>query len=226
MNTEFRRAFKRTLPFLAAFTALGAGLGFLACGKGLAWYVPPIMSIVIFAGSMEFLTVDLLLSPFAPLSTALLALAVNGRHFFYGLTMLEKYAGAKRFKPYLIYALCDETFAVNATERLMPDTDPLRFYFWVSLLNQCYWTLGVTVGSLAGTVMTPPRGVEFILPSLFVLLALEAMKKRRHRIAGAVGLGSALICLRLFGPGTFTLPALALITALLFLHFKRGKKGV
>lgn len=73
------------------------------------------MSMFIFAGSMEFVTVNLLLSAFHPLSAFLLTLMINARHLFYGISMLEKYKNTGLKKPYLILGMCDESFSINCT---------------------------------------------------------------------------------------------------------------
>ena len=83
------------------------------------------MSMFIYAGSMEFVTANLLLSAF------LLALMVNARHLFYGISMLDKYQNVGWKKFYLIYGMCDETFSVNCTTEVPEGVDKGWFMFSV-----------------------------------------------------------------------------------------------
>ena len=114
-RAALRAAFPHTIPIMTGFLFLGMSYGIYMKLSGFAWYYPALMAVTIFAGSMEFVTVNLLLGPFDPLGALVLTLMVNARHLFYGLAMLDKYRGAGRWKPYMIFGLCDETFSVNLT---------------------------------------------------------------------------------------------------------------
>ena len=109
----FKAAFPHTVPILAGFLFLGAAYGILMRTKGFSFVYPMIMSVTIFGGSLEFVTVSMLLSSFAPLETLILTLMIQSRHLFYGLAMLDKYKGTGLKKLYLIFGMCDETFSVS-----------------------------------------------------------------------------------------------------------------
>ena len=149
----FKAALPYTLPICVGFLFLGMSYGFLMRSKGFSVWYPLFMSMFIFAGSMEFVTVNLLLSAFHPLSAFLLALMVNARHLFYGISMLDKYehTGWKKF--YLIYGMCDESFSINCTVTPPEDVDKGWFMFFVTLLNHLYWVCGATAGALLGYVI-------------------------------------------------------------------------
>ena len=72
------------------------------------------MSATVFAGSMQYVAVDLLASGASLISTAIMTLMVNARHLFYGISMIDRYKGAGRKKPYLMFALTDETYSFAA----------------------------------------------------------------------------------------------------------------
>ena len=159
-----RFAFPLTVPIAAGFLFIGLTYGLFTVSQGLPLGYPLIMCLLIFAGSMEFITVTLLFQPFDPVGAFIMALMVNGRHLFYAITMLGKYRGKGWKTPYLIYGMCDESFAVNVTTEVPENIDEGWFYFWVTLLNQAYWFMGVLIGSIAGSTLTflPLKGIGFV----------------------------------------------------------------
>lgn len=217
----FKAALPRTLPILVGFAFLGMSYGLLMRSKGFSFIYPMFMSMFIFAGSMEFVTANLLLADFNPIYAFLLALMVNARHLFYGISMLEKFDGTGWKKPYLIFGMCDETFSVNCTADLPPDVDKGWFMFFVTLLNQIYWVVSSTVGSLLGYVIHfNTKGIEFVMTALFVVMFLDQWEKKENRVPALVGLIGTAVCLPIFGSKYFIVPAMVLIVA----AFAVGKK--
>ena len=212
----FRAALPYSLPICIGFLFIAMSYGFLMRSRGFSVFYPMAMSAFIFAGSMEFVAVELLLSAYAPLHAFLLTLMVNARHLFYGISMLEKYKGMGWKKPYLIFGMCDETFSINCTVTPPEGVDRGWFMFWVSLLDQFYWVAASALGGLLGRVLTvSTKGIEFVMTALFVTIFTgQWMEDREHRPA-LVGLGASVLCLALFGAGNFILPAMALIVLLL-----------
>ena len=217
----FKAALPRTLPILVGFAFLGMSYGLLMRSKGFSFIYPMFMSMFIFAGSMEFVTANLLLADFNPIYAFLLALMVNARHLFYGISMLEKFDGTGWKKPYLIFGMCDETFSINCTADLPPDVDKGWFMFFVTLLNQIYWVVSSTVGSLLGYVIHfNTKGIEFVMTALFVVMFLGQWDKKENRVPALVGLIGTAVCLPIFGSKYFIVPAMVLIVA----AFAIGKK--
>lgn len=168
----------------------------------------------------------MLLSPFQPLTVFFISLLVQARHIFYGLTMLKKYRGRGLKSLYLIYSMCDETFSINCSTDIPKEIDEGWYMFFVSLLNQSYWLLSVTLGSLIGGALTKySEGVEFVMTSMFCVIFIRAMEKRENRISGVIGLLSTLISLILFGKTIFLIPSMVSIIIFLFLFKKRIEKG-
>lgn len=220
----FQAAFPYTLPICVGFLLLGMSYGFMMRSKGFSFLYPLFMSMFIFAGSMEFVTVNLLLSAFHPLSAFFLALMVNARHLFYGISMLGKYKNVGWKKFYLIYGMCDETFSVNCTAKIPEDVDEGWFMFFVTLLNQIYWVGGATLGALLGYVIHfDTTGIEFVMTALFVVMFLNQWEEKGadHK-AALTGVGASLLCLLVFGGQNFILPAMALIIVCFLLAEKRG----
>lgn len=101
----FKATFPLTLPICAAFLFLGLSYGFYMCSKGFSFWYPFFTSALVFAGSMEFVLVTMLLSPFNPLYCFFMTLMINSRHLFYGLSMLEKYKNVG-WKNIILFLVC------------------------------------------------------------------------------------------------------------------------
>ena len=223
MKTKaFRAAFPYTLPICVGFLLLGMSYGFLMGSYGFSFVYPMLMSLFIFAGSMEFVTANLLLMPtFQPLHAFLLTLMVNARHLFYGLSLLEKFRGLGWKKPYLIFGLCDETFSIHCAVTPPEDVDPGWFMFFTTVLNQSYWVAGATLGGLLGQVIHfNTQGIEFVMTALFVVMFLSQWEQNKDHRPALVGVGCTLLCLLVLGSDHFLLPAMALII-LCFLFLRK-----
>ena len=205
---------------------LGMGYGIYLRSSGLPLWYPTVTSILVFGGSLEFLLVSMLLSPFQPLAVFFLSLLVQVRHIFYGLTMLKKYRGRGLMSLYLIYSMCDETFSINCSAEVPENIDEGWFMFFVSLLDQSYWVLSVTLESIVGGALTNySEGVEFVMTAMFSVIFIKAMEKRENRISGVIGVMSTLISLIIFGKTVFLISSMVLIIVFLFLFRKRIEKG-
>lgn len=213
-SKAFRAALPYTIPICIGFLFLGISYGFFMHSKGFSFLYPVLMSLFIFAGSMEFVTVNLLLIAFNPLSAFLLALMVNARHLFYGISMLDKYKNTGLKKPYLIYGMCDESFSINCTVTPPADVDKGWFMLFVTLLNQIYWVAGAALGSLLGSVISfDTTGIEFVMTSLFVVMFINQWEETDNHRSALTGVFCSMVCLFLFGAQHFIIPAMALIIA-------------
>ena len=218
----FKAAFPYTLPICVGFLFLGMSYGFMMRSKGFSFVYPLCMSFFIYAGSMEFVTANLLLSAFNPVYAFFLTLMVNARHLFYGISMLEKYKNTGWKKFYLIFGMCDESFTVNCTVDPPEDVDRGWFMFFVNLLNQGYWIAGSTLGGILGSLITfNLEGIDFVLTAIFVVIFLEQWLTDKKYINAIIGLLSSLIFLILLGPDNFMIPAMVAIVVLLTLLRKK-----
>ena len=214
----FCAAFPHTVPILAGFWFLGMAYGIYMDVSGFSVWYTLLMATVIFGGSLEFVAVSLLLSPFAPLATFLLALMIQARHLFYGLSMLDKYKGLGRKRWYLIFGLCDETFSINCSTSLPSGIDRGWYYFFVTLLNQLYWVSGSVIGNLLGNLLTfDMRGLDFVLTAMFVVIFLEQYLHDRQHLTAIIGIAATVVSRLVFGPSAFIIPAMLIILALLTL---------
>lgn len=215
-------AFPSTLPVLFGFVPLGIAFGLLMDAAGYSVLLTFFMSLSVYAGSAQFMGVELLAAA-APLpQVALMTLVLNFRHLVYGLSMLEKYRDTGWRKPYLIFALPDETYALLSSGKVPQGIDPQDHYLAVSLLNQIYWVAGSVIGGALGAALTiNTQGADFAMTALFVVIALSQWEEKKNRPSALLGFGAAGLCLLLFGPDRFLIPSLVLI--ILSLLTLRGK---
>lgn len=217
-----KAAFPYTLPIFAGFWFLGLTYGIYMNTAGFSFLYPMLMSLTIFAGSMEFVTVNLLLGAFNPIQALLMTLMINARHLFYGISMLDKYKGLGWKKVYLIFGLCDESFSINYTADIPNGVDKGWFMFFVTLLNQIYWVTGSTLGGIFGSLITfSTEGIEFVMTAMFVVIFLEQWLKDKNHLPALMGIGTSVICLLALGAESFIIPSMLLILAAL--TFMRGK---
>ncbi len=222
-----KAAFPYTLPIMAGFLFLGAAYGIFARTEGLSAFYPIVMAMLVFAGSMEFVAVNLLTGVFDPFNALLLTIMVNARHLFYGISMLEKYREADRKKRwYLIFGMCDESFSINCAADVPESINRGWFWFFVTLLNQCYWVTGAAAGALAGSLIPfELKGLEFVMTALLVVIFLDNWLKEKQHYSSLIGLGGSLVCLLIFGSGNFIIPSMVIILFVLILLKNPVEKG-
>ena len=224
MKKLLKTALVSTLPVMAGYLVLGMGFGILLHTRGYGLFWSAAMSLLIYAGSMQYLAVDLISGGAGLITAAVTTLMVNARHLFYGISMIGKYRDTGWRKPYLIFALTDETYSLNcsgAPEGVDREGD---YYFLVSLFNHSYWVLGSILGSLLGKAIPfSTEGIDFALTALFVTVFVEQWISTKDHIPALLGLGVSVLCLLIFGPGNFLIPAMVLITLALGIYGKRGE---
>jgi 4-azaleucine resistance transporter AzlC len=219
-----RKAFLKSLPVMAGYVVLGIGFGILLrnAGYGVLWSAA--MAVLIYAGSMQYVGISLLAGGAGILTTILTTVMVNARHLFYSISMIDRYKNAGRYKPYMIFALTDETYSLLCDGET-PDREHADLYrFLVSLFNQLYWITGCILGSLLGAVLPfSTAGIEFSMTALFIASFTEQWLRTKDHIPALTGLLATLLCLVVLGPENFLIPAMLLIT--LFLTLLRGRLG-
>ena len=222
----FRAAFPKTLPICAGFGFLGMAYGIYMNSKGFSFVYPMLMSLTIFAGSMEFVAANLLLSTYQPLYAFALTLMVNARHLFYGLSMLDKFKGTGKKKWYLIFGMCDESFSINCSTDIPKDVDRGWFMFFVTILNQAYWVIGSTAGGIIGNfIKFDTKGLDFVMTALFVVIFLDQWFQAKTHVPAITGIGITVFCLVMFGPSHFIIPSMIGILLVLALLKKRLMTG-
>lgn len=221
----FRKAFPYTIPVLTGYLFIGTAFGVMYAEKGYSFLWAILMSVLVYAGSGQYLAVNFFVPGFSFLQVIFLTFMVNVRHIFYGVSLLEKFnkIGLKRW--YMIFALTDETYSLLCTTNVPENVEADKFLFAISVMNHSYWVLGSAIGAIAGTVLPiDSEGIEFAMTALFIVIFVEQWMERKNRIPELIGVIVAVIALLIFGANSFVLPAMLAIIALLFVGRKKLDK--
>lgn len=212
----FKSAFPCTLPVMAGYLFLGMGFGILLESNGYSFIWAFFMSVIIYAGSMQYVAIDLLASGASLISTAIMTVMIQIRHLFYGLSIIDKYKNIGKKKFLLIHELTDETYSLIATTPVPEGVDKGWFYFFISILDHCYWIIGCTLGALFGSLVHfNTMGVDFVMTALFIVIFTDQWLNTKNHLPAVTGVICSLICLLLFGPDHFIIPAMLSILAIL-----------
>ena len=221
-KSDLKKAFVASIPVMTGYISLGIGFGILLESKGYgpAWAF--LMSFAVYAGSLQYVLVDMMAGGVSLVTTALTSLMVNARHLFYGISMVEPYQRV-RHKPFLIFTLTDETYSlVSHRERVEAQEEPTRYCFFVSLLNYAYWISGSVIGAAIGAVLPfSTEGIDFALTALFLTIFTEQWLSAKKHAPAVIGVLCSVLALLLLGRDDFLLLAMALILLLLWLSGKR-----
>ena len=211
-------AFSLTLPVFFGYIAIGIPFGLMLVNAGYPWWLSPIMSMLMYAGAGQYVAVGLCAAR-VPLPAMVLAmLMVNIRHIVYGLSLMERFKTVGRWKPYLIFSLTDETYALLTGITPPPSVAPGPFYGTIALLNQLYWITGSLIGALAGAIIPFSfNGVDFALTALFVVLLMDQLRRGGNGIPALIGGSCSIVALILVGPGNMLIASLAGAIAVLSL---------
>jgi len=225
--TAAKTAFLYTIPMMAGFIFLGIAYGVYMRSCGFSPIYPILMAVTIFAGSIEFVTVGLLLSNFNPIYALFLTIMVNGRHVFYGISMLDKYRGTGKKKWFLIAGMIDESFSVNYMADVPAGIDKGWFMFFVTIYNYIYWVVSTAVGALFGSLLTfNMEGLDFVMTALFLVIFISQWQNESSHESSLLGLGISLLSLTMFGEKYFLLPAMAGIWVILTFRRKQLERKV
>lgn len=213
-------AFHKTIPVMLGYLFLGMAFGLLLQNAGYSFLWAFLSSLIIYAGSMQFVLVTLLTGEVSLIHTALMTLFINGRHIFYGLSFVEKYKKMGKAYPYMVFSLTDETYSVLCGTHVPEDMDEKKVFFWISFLDQCYWVIGSTLGGLAGQYITfDSTGIDFSMTALFVVIVIEQWQEKEAHMSAIIGAVCGIVFLLIFGADRFILPALlCAMMALIIMH--------
>lgn len=218
------RAFYKSVPVMAGYIVLGIGFGILLRNAGYGVWWAFAMSFFIYAGSMQYVGVGLLTGGSSILTAAITTIMVNGRHLFYSISMIDKYKNAGKFKPYMIFALTDETYSLLCDDE-GDSKDSNLYRFLVSAFNQSYWVTGTLLGSMLGKIIPfSTQGIEFSMTALFIASFTEQWISTGDHIPAITGVLCTTLCLILLGPDRFLIPSMLLITFVLTLIRKKEEE--
>jgi 4-azaleucine resistance transporter AzlC len=214
----FQAAISATIPVLLGYLTIGIAFGVMLESIGYNYLWAGLMSLTIYAGSMQYVTVEILSKGMRILDVILITLFINCRHMVYGLSMLDKFKGMGKRKGYMIFSLTDETYALLNSTTVPLGANPKTFYFLIALLNQAYWVAGSLIGSVAGSLIKfNTTGIDFAMTALFVVICTEQWISYPTRIPAIMGAFCALLALIVFGKQNMILPAMLILILLFFI---------
>lgn len=218
MKNAIKRAFPFTIPVMLGYLSIGIAFGLLFEKAGYNFIWAFFTSLLVYAGAMQFIAVSFFYGGIGLIQIAIMTLAVNVRHIFYGLSFLDRFASMGKKKWYMAFALTDETYSLLFGIEAPQDVDEKKFYFSIAILNQSYWIIGSVIGSIAGSLITfDTTGMDFAMTALFVVIFIEQLKAYATPIPAMIGLASGLGVLILFGPDNMAIISMVLIVCALML---------
>ena len=181
IHSDFKYIFSVTIPILLGYIPLGIGFGLFASQSGLPIIVSALMSIFMYTGAGQYLAVGLFAVNASFSSILITEILLNLRHIVYGLSLIREFDGIGKCKPYLIFALTDETYSVLTNTKCPQNINKKKFYLGVSALNHFYWVTGSLIGAFLGKILQSRTnidfgGIDFALTALFAVLFVERMR--------------------------------------------------
>ncbi len=222
----FKKAFPYTIPVLTGYLFIGIAFGVMYAEKGYSFLWAILMSVLVYAGSGQYLAVNFFVPGISFLQVIFLTFMVNVRHVFYGISLVERFNRFGRARWYMIFGLTDETYSLLCTTKVPKDVDEEKFLLAIVLMDHFYWILGSAIGAIAGTLLPiSSEGIEFAMTALFVVIFIEQWMEKKNRIPEIIGIVVAFISLQVFGADSFVLPAMLCIMLVLFAGRKKLEKG-
>ena len=223
VKKTIKEAFKASIPVMMGYIVLGIAFGMLLESKGYHFIYALLMSGFIYAGSMQFVTINLLTSGASLINVALMTLLINARHLVYGLSMIKRFDDMGKLKPYMIFSLTDETYSLLVGTKVPEGCIEKYYLFFISLFDQCYWVIGSLLGSLIGTLLTiNTTGLDFAMTALFVVIVVDQFLTSQRHIYSYLGFIISIVCLLVFGADAFIIPSMIGIIIGLLTMYKGG----
>ncbi len=216
MRKVLRIAFVKSVPVMAGYLSIGIAFGLLMQEMGYNVFWALLISLVLYAGSMQFVLLQFLSGGASLLTVAVTTLLVNSRHLFYGLSFMDTFRSMGKKYLYMVHSLTDETYSLLCSYQPQEGEDGKQVMFWISLLDHIYWLVGTALGALAGGLIPfDTTGIDFAMTALFVVIFVEQWKGAKSHLPAIAGLVCGVLSLLVFGADRFILPAMILGIAVL-----------
>lgn len=218
-----KTAFIKSIPILCSYFFVSMAYGIMMEEAGFAWYYSLLTSMTVYTGAFQFVLITFLSSGASLFTIAVTAFLMNSRQTFYSLTFVDAFKSMGKRLPYMIHTMTDETYAVNCT---LDETQEGKqdIMFLVALFSRCYWMIGAVAGGVLGQIIPfDLEGIDFCMTALFVIIFMEQWENSRKHFPALLGIGTAVLCLIVFGADNFMLPSLLLVSGILL--FANDRKG-
>jgi len=225
MGKSFSYAFRRTVPIMVGFFPLGVAYGILMSAAGYNFLWSGLVSLTVLAGSLQFLMLTFFAGGLSVTAMAVMALLLNSRHIFYGISYIDEFKSYGLWKYFMIYSLSDESYSLLCSYKPLEGVDRKTVNIMSSGFVCFYWVTFSMLGGLVGKLITfDTTGIDFALTALFTVILLDQMKEADNKLPALVSIVSAAGCLLVLGPKNFLLPSLLVTVAVLLLLRPRLEK--
>jgi 4-azaleucine resistance transporter AzlC len=218
MPKTLHYAVKHSFPIFISFVPVALAYGVLMESAGYNFIWTGACSFFVLAGSLQYLMVSFFAGGVSLATVAVMALMVNSRHIFYGLSFIEKFRSFGLWKYFLIFSLTDENYSLHCSHNFPDDINEKWAYVVTASMAWMYWVVLSIAGALIGTLIPfDTTGIDFALTALFIVILIEQMKGADNRLPALLAFVSSIVCLIFFGPSNFILPSLLITVALLII---------
>ncbi len=192
-KSDFAKILKITSPIFFGYVSIGIPFGLMVARAGYPWWLAPLMSVTMYTGTGQYIAIGMFAAGAGLAQIMLVQVLVGIRHVFYGLSLLTKFKGVGKWKAFLIYALTDETYAVLCSVDAPAGQKPGPFFSAIAAMDLFYWTLGGTIGAVAGSLINFSfEGVDFALTALFCVILTEQILASKDFLPPAIGIASSV----------------------------------
>ena len=220
-KNELKKAFHISIPIMMGYIVLGFAFGLLLVSFDYSWYLAPIMSFFIYTGALQFVAINFFNIKAGYVDIAIASWFINIRQAFYGLSLIKRFNKTGKLKPYLIFSLTDETYALLTSIKDDENLNKKWYYFFLLFFSQSYWLLGSTLGAIFGSnIKFNTQGLEFSLTALFVVLCIEQYKSLKNIFPFFIGFISSIFSL-IFIPSDKMLLVSIVFALILLFTFER-----
>ncbi|MFL0198083.1 AzlC family ABC transporter permease [Clostridium sp. WILCCON 0269] len=227
MKKVIKEAFLTTIPVMLGYLSVGIAFGLLFEKSGYNFLWAVFMSIVVYAGSMQFIAINLLVSGVGFIQIALMTLFVNIRHVFYGLSFIDRFKDMGKKKTYMIFSLTDETYSLLCSSKPPEGVNNNLFFFCIAFFNQIYWIVGTIIGSLVGSLIKfNTKGIDFAMTALFVVIFMEQWFTYKTHVPALIGIASTIFSILIFGANDLIFPSMLIIVMTLTIFRKQIHKEI
>ena len=228
MKRTVKEAFVASIPVMMGYIVLGMAFGMFLESNGYSFFYAFFMCVFIYAGSMQFVAINLLVSGASFINVVIMTFLINARHLVYGLSMIKKFEDMGAVKAYMIFSLTDETYSLLVSAKAPEGCLAQYYLFFISFFDQCYWVLGSLIGGLVGSLLTiNTTGFDFAMTAFFVVIVVDQYLNSTKHLYTYIGFGISIVCLLIFGSDAFIIPSMiGIVFSLIYVYDKGGQGHV
>lgn len=198
MKNDFLKGMRCAVPVILGYFPIGMAFGVLAVQQGLELPEIALMSLIVYAGSAQFIASAMISSSAAGAAVVATTFLVNLRHLLMSASMSPYLKKASTpLQAVIALGITDETFSVGITKASQGESSP-HFFMGLHSIAHLSWIISTIIGGLAGSAVPEPGkwGLDFALPAMFIGLLVMQLKSRKELLvalfSGLLSLGIAV----------------------------------